>query len=34
MSQSTILDLDPNRKSDRAEVAILHADIVHNTKNA
>jgi hypothetical protein len=34
MSQSIILDLDPNRKSDRAEVAILHSDIVHNTKNA
>lgn len=34
MSQSIIVDLDPSRKSDRAEVAILHADIIHNTKNA
>ncbi len=34
MSQSVILDLDPGRKSDRAEVAILHADIIHNDRNA
>ncbi|WWC60281.1 uncharacterized protein I303_102850 [Kwoniella dejecticola CBS 10117] len=34
MSQTRVLDLDPNRKSDRAEVAILHADVVHNARNA
>lgn len=34
MSQSIIVDLDPSRKSDRAEVAILHADIIHNSRNA
>ncbi|ODN76686.1 vacuolar membrane-associated protein IML1 [Cryptococcus amylolentus CBS 6039] len=34
MTQTRVLDLDPNRKSDRAEVAILHADVVHNAKNA
>jgi hypothetical protein len=34
MSQTTILDLDPQRRSDRAEVAILHSDIIHNPYNA
>lgn len=34
MSQSVVIDLDPHRKSDRAEVAILHADIIHNSRNA
>lgn len=34
MSQSVIIDMDPGRKSDRAEVAMLHADIVHNARNA
>ncbi|WWC68656.1 uncharacterized protein I206_102587 [Kwoniella pini CBS 10737] len=34
MSQTRVLDLDPNKKSDRAEVAILHADVVHNARNA
>ncbi|EIW66543.1 hypothetical protein TREMEDRAFT_35030 [Tremella mesenterica DSM 1558] len=34
MSQTTIIDLDPSRKSDRAEVAILHADVIHNARNA
>lgn len=34
MSQSIVIDLDPTRKSDRAEVAMLHADIIHNTRNA
>jgi hypothetical protein len=34
MSQSVIIDLDPGKKSDRAEVAMLHADIVHNARNA
>jgi hypothetical protein len=34
MSQSCVVDLDPTRKSDRAEVAVLHADIVHNSRNA
>jgi hypothetical protein len=34
MSQSCVVDLDPTRKSDRAEVAVLHADIIHNCRNA
>ncbi|WRT65675.1 uncharacterized protein IL334_002620 [Kwoniella shivajii] len=34
MSQTRVLDLDPNKKSDRAEVAILHSDVVHNARNA
>jgi len=34
MSQSVVVDLDPFRKSDRAEVAVLHADIIHNARNA
>ncbi|OCF30587.1 vacuolar membrane-associated protein IML1 [Kwoniella heveanensis BCC8398] len=34
MSQTRVLDLDPNKKSDRAEVAMLHADVVHNARNA
>lgn len=34
MSQSVVIDLDPNKRSDRAEVAVLHADIVHNARNA
>lgn len=34
MSQSVVIDMDPGKKSDRAEVAMLHADIVHNARNA
>lgn len=34
MSQSVVIDLDPAKKSDRAEVAVLHADIIHNARNA
>ncbi|WVQ93412.1 hypothetical protein IAU59_000483 [Kwoniella sp. CBS 9459] len=34
MSQTRVLDLDPNKRSDRAEVAMLHADVVHNARNA
>ncbi|KAL7422858.1 vacuolar membrane-associated protein iml1 [Cryptotrichosporon argae] len=34
MSQSIVIDLDPASKSDRAEVAVLHADIIHNARNA
>lgn len=34
MSQNVIIDLDPGKKSDRAEVAMLHADIIHNARNA
>jgi len=34
MSQRVIVDLDPGKKSDRAEVAILHADVIHNAHNA
>lgn len=30
MSRSTIIDVDPSRKSDRAEVAFLHHDVAHN----
>lgn len=34
MTQSVIIDLDPGKKSDRAEVAVLHSDIIHNARNA
>jgi hypothetical protein len=34
MTQSIVIDLDPGRKSDRAEVAVLHADVIHNSRNA
>lgn len=34
MSQSAVIDLDPGKRSDRAEVAVLHADIIHNARNA
>lgn len=34
MSQTTILDLDLQCRSDRAEVVILHSDIIHNPNNA
>ena len=34
MSQTAIIDLDPLKKSDRAEMAILHADVIHNARNA
>lgn len=34
MSQTMVLDLDPQHKSDRAEVAILHSDVIHNPANA
>lgn len=33
MSRSMIIDVDPGRKSDRAEVAMLHHDIAHNPAN-
>jgi hypothetical protein len=33
MSRSMIVDVDSNRKSDRAEVALLHYDIAHNPAN-
>ncbi|ORE16469.1 hypothetical protein BCV71DRAFT_183339 [Rhizopus microsporus] len=33
MSQSMIIDVDPYKKSDRRETAILHYDIIHNPKN-
>lgn len=34
MTQTCVLDLDPGKKSDRSEVAILHADVIHNSRNA
>jgi len=34
MSQTMVVDLDAAKKSDRAEVAILHTDVVHNSRNA
>lgn len=34
MSQTVVVDLDPYKRSDRAEVAVLHADIIHNARNA
>jgi hypothetical protein len=33
MSQSMIIDVDPYKKSDRRETAILHYDIIHNPNN-
>lgn len=33
MSRSMIIDVDSNRKSDRAEVALLHYDLAHNPAN-
>ncbi|PKI82592.1 Iml1p [Malassezia vespertilionis] len=33
MSRSMLIDLDPGKKSDRAEVAILHHDLAHNPDN-
>ncbi|WFD45059.1 vacuolar membrane-associated protein iml1 [Malassezia psittaci] len=33
MSRSMLIDLDPSKKSDRAEVAVLHHDLSHNAEN-
>ncbi|SNX83284.1 probable Vacuolar membrane-associated protein IML1 [Melanopsichium pennsylvanicum] len=33
LSRSIIIDVDPGRRSDRAEVAFLHHDIAHNPAN-
>lgn len=33
MSRSMLIDLDPGRKSDRAEIAVLHHDLAHNAEN-
>lgn len=33
MSRSIIIDVDPSRRSDRAEVAFLHFDLTHNPAN-
>lgn len=33
MSHSIIINLDPSKKSDRAETAFLHFDVAHNTAN-
>ncbi|GLB34559.1 putative vacuolar membrane-associated protein Iml1 [Lyophyllum shimeji] len=30
LSQSMVIDIDPNKKSDQAESVILHHDIIHN----
>ncbi|EIN07073.1 hypothetical protein PUNSTDRAFT_114572 [Punctularia strigosozonata HHB-11173 SS5] len=30
LSQSMVIDIDPNKKSDQAETVILHHDIMHN----
>ncbi|KZT08675.1 uncharacterized protein LAESUDRAFT_48935 [Laetiporus sulphureus 93-53] len=30
MSQSMVIDIDPNKRSDQAESVILHHDIIHN----
>jgi DEP domain-containing protein 5 len=30
LSQSMVIDIDPNKRSDQAETAILHHDIIHN----
>ncbi|KAG0173849.1 vacuolar membrane-associated protein iml1 [Apophysomyces sp. BC1034] len=34
MSKSMIIDVDPYKKSDRRETAILHYDTLHNPKNS
>ncbi|SPO24788.1 probable Vacuolar membrane-associated protein IML1 [Ustilago trichophora] len=33
LSRSIVIDVDPGRRSDRAEVAFLHHDIAHNPAN-
>ncbi|KIY46963.1 hypothetical protein FISHEDRAFT_46255 [Fistulina hepatica ATCC 64428] len=33
LSQTTVLDCDPNNRSDQAESVILHHDIIHNPAN-
>ena len=33
MSHAIIINLDPQRKSDRSETAFLHFDVAHNTAN-
>lgn len=33
MSRSMLIDLDPGRRSDRAEIAVLHHDLAHNAEN-
>ncbi|KAN0063251.1 vacuolar membrane-associated protein iml1 [Thecaphora frezii] len=33
LSRSLIIDVDPGRRSDRAEVAFLHHDVAHNPDN-
>lgn len=33
MSRSILIDVDPSRRSDRAEVAFLHFDLTHNPAN-
>lgn len=33
LSRSLVIDVDPGRRSDRAEVAFLHHDIAHNPAN-
>ena len=33
MSRSMLIDVDPGRRSERAEVAVLHHDLSHNAEN-
>lgn len=33
LSRSLLIDLDPGKKSDRAEIAVLHHDWAHNAEN-
>ncbi|TFK30294.1 hypothetical protein FA15DRAFT_726373 [Coprinopsis marcescibilis] len=33
LSQTMIIDMDPNKKSDQAECVVLHHDIIHNPAN-
>ncbi|KZT69866.1 hypothetical protein DAEQUDRAFT_709659 [Daedalea quercina L-15889] len=33
LSQSMVIDIDPNKRSDQAESVILHHDIIHNPAN-
>lgn len=30
LSQSTVIDVDPSKKSEQAEAAVLHHDVIHN----
>ena len=33
LSQTCVIDVDPNRRSDQAERVVLHHDVIHNPAN-